>query len=52
MSLHTMGLLKKAGILYDSSLQARDEPMRCCWKGSRPASSSCRTTRIATTTAI
>jgi peptidoglycan-N-acetylglucosamine deacetylase len=26
ISLHTMGLLKQAGILYDSSLQARDEP--------------------------
>ena len=26
VSLHTMGLLKQAGILYDSSLQARDEP--------------------------
>jgi peptidoglycan/xylan/chitin deacetylase (PgdA/CDA1 family) len=26
VSQHTMGLLKKAGIVYDSSLQARDEP--------------------------
>ena len=26
MSTHTVGLLKKAGLLYDSSLQAMDEP--------------------------
>jgi peptidoglycan/xylan/chitin deacetylase (PgdA/CDA1 family) len=26
LSLHTMPLLKKAGVLYDSTLQARDEP--------------------------
>ena len=26
MSAHTMGLLKRAGLLYDSSLQARDQP--------------------------
>ena len=26
ISLHTMPLLKKAGLLYDSTLQARDEP--------------------------
>jgi peptidoglycan/xylan/chitin deacetylase (PgdA/CDA1 family) len=26
MSVHTMGLLKRAGLLYDSSLQAMDEP--------------------------
>jgi peptidoglycan/xylan/chitin deacetylase (PgdA/CDA1 family) len=26
MSTHTIGLLKKAGLLYDSSLQAMDEP--------------------------
>ena len=26
MSVHTMALLKKAGLLYDSSLQAMDEP--------------------------
>jgi peptidoglycan/xylan/chitin deacetylase (PgdA/CDA1 family) len=26
MSTHTIGLLKKAGVLYDSSLQAMDEP--------------------------
>lgn len=26
MSVHTMGLLHKAGLLYDSSLQAMDEP--------------------------
>jgi peptidoglycan/xylan/chitin deacetylase (PgdA/CDA1 family) len=26
VSPHTLGLLKKAGIVYDSSLQARDEP--------------------------
>jgi peptidoglycan/xylan/chitin deacetylase (PgdA/CDA1 family) len=26
ISLHTMPLLKKAGIIYDSTLQARDEP--------------------------
>ena len=26
MSAYTMGLLEKAGLLYDSSLQARDEP--------------------------
>ena len=26
MSLHTMPLLKKAGLLYDSTLQARDQP--------------------------
>ena len=26
MSVYTMGLLKRAGLLYDSSLQAMDEP--------------------------
>jgi peptidoglycan/xylan/chitin deacetylase (PgdA/CDA1 family) len=26
VSRHTLGLLKRAGVLYDSSLQARDEP--------------------------
>ena len=33
VSLHTMGLLKKAGILYDSSLQARDEPYEVLLEG-------------------
>jgi peptidoglycan/xylan/chitin deacetylase (PgdA/CDA1 family) len=33
MSLHTMGLLKKAGILYDSTLQARDEPYELLLQG-------------------
>ena len=33
VSLHTMGLLKKAGILYDSSLQARDEPYEVLLQG-------------------
>jgi peptidoglycan/xylan/chitin deacetylase (PgdA/CDA1 family) len=33
VSLHTMGLLKKAGLLYDSSLQARDEPYEVLLQG-------------------
>ena len=33
VSLHTMGLLKRAGILYDSSLQARDEPYELLLEG-------------------
>jgi peptidoglycan/xylan/chitin deacetylase (PgdA/CDA1 family) len=33
VSRHTMGLLKKAGILYDSSLQARDEPYEVMLEG-------------------
>jgi peptidoglycan/xylan/chitin deacetylase (PgdA/CDA1 family) len=33
VSLHTMGLLKKAGILYESSLQARDEPYELLLEG-------------------
>ncbi len=33
VSHHTMGLLKKAGILYDSSLQARDEPYELMLEG-------------------
>ena len=33
VSLHTMGLLKQAGILYDSSLQARDEPYEVLLEG-------------------
>jgi peptidoglycan-N-acetylglucosamine deacetylase len=33
VSLHTMALLKQAGILYDSSLQARDEPYEVLLKG-------------------
>jgi peptidoglycan-N-acetylglucosamine deacetylase len=33
LSLHTMGLLKKAGILYDSTLQARDEPYEVLLQG-------------------
>lgn len=33
ISLHTIGLLKKAGILYDSSLQARDDPYEVLLEG-------------------
>ena len=33
VSLHTMGLLKKAGILYDSSLQARDDAYELLLEG-------------------
>lgn len=33
VSPHTMGLLKQAGILYDSSLQARDEPYEVLLEG-------------------
>ncbi len=33
VSRHTMGLLKQAGILYDSSLQARDEPYEVMLEG-------------------
>jgi peptidoglycan/xylan/chitin deacetylase (PgdA/CDA1 family) len=33
ISLHTLGLLKKAGIVYDSSLQARDEPYEVLLQG-------------------
>ena len=33
VSLHTLGLLKSAGILYDSSLQARDEPYEVLLQG-------------------
>ena len=36
ISLHTMGLLKQAGILYDSSLQARDEAYEVLLEG-RPS---------------
>jgi peptidoglycan/xylan/chitin deacetylase (PgdA/CDA1 family) len=35
MSLHTMGLLKKAGFLYDSTLQARDEAYEVLLEGQR-----------------
>jgi peptidoglycan-N-acetylglucosamine deacetylase len=33
VSLHTMGLLRKAGLLYDSTLQARDEPYELLLQG-------------------
>lgn len=33
VSLHTMGLLQKAGMLYDSTLQARDEPYELLLQG-------------------
>ena len=33
ISLHTMPLLKKAGLLYDSTLQARDEPYEVLLEG-------------------
>ena len=33
ISLHTMGLLKQAGLLYDSSLQARDDPYEVLLQG-------------------
>jgi peptidoglycan-N-acetylglucosamine deacetylase len=33
ISLHTIGLLKQAGILYDSSLQARDDPYEVLLEG-------------------
>jgi len=33
VSLHTMGLLKKAGLLYDSSLQARDDAYELLLEG-------------------
>ena len=33
ISLHTMGLLKKAGFLYDSTLQARDEAYEVLLEG-------------------
>jgi peptidoglycan/xylan/chitin deacetylase (PgdA/CDA1 family) len=33
ISLHTMPLLKKAGLLYDSTLQARDEPYEVLLQG-------------------
>ena len=33
VSAHTLGLLKKAGVLYDSSLQARDEPYEVLLEG-------------------
>jgi peptidoglycan/xylan/chitin deacetylase (PgdA/CDA1 family) len=33
VSLQTMGLLRKAGVLYDSSLQARDEPYEVLLQG-------------------
>jgi peptidoglycan/xylan/chitin deacetylase (PgdA/CDA1 family) len=33
ISLHTMPLLKKAGVLYDSTLQARDEPYEVLLQG-------------------
>jgi len=36
VSLQTMGLLQKAGIVYDSSLQARDEPYELLLEG-RPS---------------
>jgi peptidoglycan/xylan/chitin deacetylase (PgdA/CDA1 family) len=36
VSLHTMDLLKKGGVLYDSSLQARDEPYELLLDG-RPS---------------
>jgi peptidoglycan/xylan/chitin deacetylase (PgdA/CDA1 family) len=36
ISLHTIGLLKQAGILYDSSLQARDDPYEVLLEG-RPS---------------
>jgi peptidoglycan/xylan/chitin deacetylase (PgdA/CDA1 family) len=36
ISLHTLGLLKQAGILYDSSLQARDDPYEVLLEG-RPS---------------
>ena len=35
VSRHTLGLLKKAGILYDSSLQARDDPYEVLLEGQR-----------------
>jgi peptidoglycan/xylan/chitin deacetylase (PgdA/CDA1 family) len=35
-SVHTIGLLKQAGILYDSSLQARDDPYEVLLEG-RPS---------------
>jgi peptidoglycan/xylan/chitin deacetylase (PgdA/CDA1 family) len=37
VSLHTMGLLRKANILYDSSLQARDEPYELLLEGQASA---------------
>jgi peptidoglycan/xylan/chitin deacetylase (PgdA/CDA1 family) len=33
VSLHTLPLLKKAGVLYDSTLQARDEPYEVLLQG-------------------
>ncbi len=33
ISLHTMSLLKKAGVLYDSTLQARDQPYEVLLEG-------------------
>lgn len=36
ISLHTIGLLKQAGMLYDSSLQARDDPYEVLLEG-RPS---------------
>jgi peptidoglycan/xylan/chitin deacetylase (PgdA/CDA1 family) len=33
LSLHTIGLLKRAGVIYDSSLQARDEPYEVLLEG-------------------
>jgi peptidoglycan/xylan/chitin deacetylase (PgdA/CDA1 family) len=35
ISLHTMPLLKKAGLLYDSTLQARDQPYEVLLNGQR-----------------
>jgi peptidoglycan-N-acetylglucosamine deacetylase len=37
VSLHTMALLRKANILYDSSLQARDEPYELLLEGQASA---------------
>ena len=42
ISLHTMPLLKKAGLLYDSTLQARDEAYEVLLEGQPAASWSCR----------
>jgi peptidoglycan-N-acetylglucosamine deacetylase len=35
LSLHTMGLLRKSGFLYDSTLQGRDEPYEVLLDGQR-----------------
>ena len=42
LSLHTIGILKRSGFLYDSTLMAMDEPHEVLLTDSRQASSNCQ----------